>query len=109
MNNREPIKLTDTMMETIIKMAEGNPGALRVLMELYSKNPFSFLGLDDMNIRGWQVWVGYKDYCKCDLDLFIKKIKERSLEMIDVINKEATMMKSPLTAVPGGASFPKGR
>ena len=95
-------------METFIKMGEGNPGALRVLMELNAKEPLVFLGLDDMNIRGWQVWVGYKDYCKCDLDLFIKKIKERSLEMIDVINKEAMMMKSPLTAVPGGASFPKG-
>jgi len=109
MNYRIPIKLTDTMMETMTKMSEGNPGALRVLMELFtSENWLPILGLDDMNIRGWQVWVGYKDYCKCDLDLFVKKIKERSSEMVDVINDEARRMDSSLLAVTRGASFPEG-
>jgi len=108
MTDREPIKLTDTMKETIIKMCEGNPGGLRVLMEVYSKDPIHILTLDDMNIRGWQIWVGYKDYCNCDLDLFIAKLKERSVDMVNIINQEAIRAKDPVRAVTSGASRPKG-
>ena len=105
MKDRKPIQLTDTMMDTMVKMSEGNPGGLRVLLEVYSKDPLMILGLDDMNIRGWQIWVGYKDFCKCDLDLFIEKIKERSGDMVDIINQEAIRGGYPVRAVTSGASF----
>jgi hypothetical protein len=102
---RRPIQLTDTMIDTIDMMGEGNPGGLRVLMKLYAKDPFLILGLDDMNIRGWQIWVGYSDFCKGDIDKFIECIKNREDKMVLAINNEAIMIKSPLRAVVGGASF----
>lgn len=110
MSNREPIKLTDTIKDMIWKMSEGNPGAIRVICEILASEegiPFLIFGLDDMNIRGWQIWVGYKDYCKCDIELFKKKIRERSQEMVDIINNEAKKINSPLIAVCRGASFPE--
>jgi len=107
MKDRKPLKLSDTIKESIIKMSEGNPGAISVLAQLIPKYPLVFLGLDDMNIRGWQIWVGYKDFCKCDIVCFIQRIKERSEEMIFVINQEAVRSGYDVRAVKGGASNPK--
>jgi hypothetical protein len=60
-------------MDTLILMAEGNPGALNVLIELEkSDNLVWAMHLDDMNIRGTQIWLGYKDYCKQDLNKFVE-------------------------------------
>ena len=64
---RTPINLSDSTLDMIVAMSEGNPGALTVLMGmLESDNPAAtmmILHLDDMNIRGTQIWVGYKDHC----------------------------------------------
>ena len=102
------IGLNTSIAETLAIMSEGNPGALRVLCEVYNgkiENLFLFLTLDDMNIRGWQIWVGYKDYCNQDLEKFIQAIRDRDSKMVDKINMEAERMQSPLRAVIHGASF----
>lgn len=105
--NRKPIGLDTTLMDTLVIMSEGNPGALRVIMDLCKsvKDFFLILGLDDMNIRGWQIWVGYKDFCKSDMNKFIECIKNRDSDMVNTINREATMMKVDTRAVCSGASF----
>ncbi len=105
--NREPIKLNDNFMNSIIKMSEGNPGGLRVLLDLMNKELglIYILGLDDMNIRGWQIWFGYKDHCNSNIEKFIECIKNRDIEMINIINKEAMRMNIDIRAVIGGASF----
>ena len=58
---RKRIELTDSMNDMLFKMSEGNPGGLNVLMGLMDRDPLVFLALDDMNIRGTQIWIGYKD------------------------------------------------
>lgn len=88
---REKVTLKDTVQEVIVKMAEGNPGAVRVLCEL-AKAEFGImdvLSLDDMNIRGCQIWVGYKDHCGEDLSKFRQAIKKRDQEMVTTINRES--------------------
>ena len=40
---------------------------------------FDILSLDDMNMRGSQIWVAYKDHCGQDIEKFIACIKEREL------------------------------
>lgn len=89
---REKITLKDNMQSILFKMSEGNPRAIRVLMEIMEKIPekaiIYYLHLDDMNIRGCQIGVGYKDYCHENINRFIKCIKERDKEMVAVINKE---------------------
>lgn len=72
------IKLTDTVMSAVIKMSEGNPGAIRVCAELIKEggniDPDSFMGgfgnvmdLDTIRIYGSRIWMLYKDVCGEDL------------------------------------------
>ena len=104
---REKVSLFDNGMDVLIKMSEGNPGGLSILAELSKKERGVniFHGLDDMNIRGWQIWCGYKDYCKSNLDTFIDAIKKRDSDMVDKINEQAIRDQSPERAVTSGASF----
>jgi len=71
-STKSRLELTDTPMNAIIKMAEGNPGAIRVLMELFHEgaeiDPDSFMGsitgmrsLDSLGIYGHRIWGFYKD------------------------------------------------
>lgn len=75
------LKLEDTVANIILKMSEGNPGALRVLMKMLRKEDgiIYVFTLDDMGIYGSQIWVGYKDHCGQDIDKFIESIKKREV------------------------------
>lgn len=89
---RQKIELTMDTMDTIRIMSEGNPGAISVIMKLMENDPdkgiFKILDLDDMNIRGSQIWVGYKDHCGQDLEKFKQAIHDRDPEMVRTINRE---------------------
>ena len=89
---REPVNLSDSTQELFVKMSEGNPGALNVLMELLKRDDpaalMTLLSLDDMNMRGPQIWVGYKDHCESDIEIFAKAISDRDPEMIATVNSE---------------------
>ena len=77
-----------TLGETYTVMAEGNPGAMTAMTELVKDDPsFGLIylaHLDDMEIYGAHIWVGYKDICKFDVDMFRKKILDHSIK--DEIN-----------------------
>lgn len=71
-NHQEKIQLTDSNMDVFMKISEGNPGAIRVVMELFRSNfdPDSPLGsyvpilsLDHHGIYGSSVWVLFKECC----------------------------------------------
>ena len=110
MRPRKAINLDDQFMNIIMKMSEGNPGAITVLMRLvkgesetYGEDGFmALLCLDDMNIRGGQVWLGFKDHCKEDLEVFAQAIKSRDPEMVKTINARTSDEE---IAVTSGASF----
>ncbi len=82
------IKLGDTFLHAITKMAEGNPGAATVLAEILRKEHdlATILHLDDLQIRGWKIWYAFKDYCHQDLDKFISLVNERNKDMMEFIN-----------------------
>lgn len=72
------IDLTDDAMSAVAKMADGNPGALNVLVLLFTKSeeidPDAMLGgfgnilsLDTHDIYGARIWQFYKDLCGQDL------------------------------------------
>jgi hypothetical protein len=78
----ERIKLNDTMTNIMVKMSEGNPGALSAICEClkYSKQidpddlmeGFStILQLDSMGIYGTSIYVLYSDICEKDIVKFI--------------------------------------
>jgi len=105
---REKIGLMDTGMQLLLKMSEGNPGAATVLSDMMKGGTngfFAILGLDDMNIRGSQIWVGYKDHCGMDMDRFIQAIKNRDAAMVDKINEVCALTAEDEKAVTSGASF----
>lgn len=101
---RAKLKLSDSFVDVQIKMAEGNPGAASVIGKIMRcpDGLFTLMDLDDMNIRGSQIWVGYKDHCNEDIDEFILCANSRSAAMVETINNEGGSVH---TAVVGGASY----
>ena len=72
------LDLNDSIEDIIIKMSEGNPGAISVCMMLYTRggaiDPDDWLGgsggvlsLDSIGIYGSKIWMLFKDVCKQDL------------------------------------------
>ena len=79
---RKNIDLSDTVQILMIKMSEGNPGALDVLFKLVKDgNPLLMLDLDE----------------KC--------IMKRSKKMVDFLNKYYIKCGKGWLAVQSGASF----
>lgn len=104
---RKSIELKTTAIDLAVLMSEGNPGAATVLGRLM-QNDKDFpliLNLDDMNIRGTQIWIGYKDFCGEDMDKFKTAIGDRSPEMVEIINKVGQLGNHSHKAVTQGASF----
>lgn len=77
MNRNSKIELTDTPMSAMVKVADGNPGAVTVLMRLFAINPevdpqdiMGGLGpimtLDSHGIYGSEIWEFWKVMCKGD-------------------------------------------
>lgn len=110
--DRISIQLHDSLIEIVMKISERNPGAIRVILELLETgkkyHKIGGLGLiltlDDMNIWGEQVWIGYQDHCGGDLDKFAKCIMKRDTDMILTINNEYGD-RERIWATTSGASF----
>ncbi len=96
------------LRDIIIQMSEGNPGALSVLMKLNEHDTgfLDILGLDDMNIRGSQIWVAYKDHCDENISGLIQCINNRDADMIQTVNKNSGIKEM---AVERGASWEHAR
>ena len=71
-NNR--VGLQDTVQDALVKMVEGNPGAITVLLEFLKRNPdlglIHILKLDDLGIYGSHIWMLWKDVCGQDAPKF---------------------------------------
>ena len=62
-----------SIFEIVGALSEGNPGALRVLMELFGKDGAGFLdvfGCDSKRLYGSRIWMLYKDVCGEDIERF---------------------------------------
>jgi hypothetical protein len=109
---RKEIDMKMSTMDMLMLMSEGNPGALNVLAQIVRGDPNGFitiLNLDDMNIRGTQIWVGFKDYCGSDMEKFKTLVTARDPKMIAHINREGVRGNHTAKAVKCGASSPNGR
>lgn len=107
MEQREKLKIDMSAIDILTMMSEGLPGGIVVLTRLMedSRGIHNILDLDDMNIRGTQIWIGFKDYCGEDIAKFEKAIKERDPQMIDTINRVGLSGNHKHKAVTHGASF----
>lgn len=86
------IELTDSIMDMIIKMAEGNLGALNALMEIMAKHDEidpqgamggvgSILILDTWEIYGTCIYVLFNDQCDRDVRKMLMLMRACQLGM----------------------------
>lgn len=89
--------LSSTPMDIIVKMADGNPGAARVMADMFSQTPAidpdNVLGgygpvlfLDTLGIYGHRVWMLYKDVCGEDITKTVAAL--RAVQMGIASNKK---------------------
>jgi hypothetical protein len=106
---RKRIDMNMDVREMIVTMAEGNPGAVTVLIQLVQADPvmgfMDVLHLDDMNMRGPQIWVGFKDHCKQDLAAFQEAIRSRDSALVETVNASRGLAPGTPQATRYAASF----
>ena len=107
---RQEITNNDKLEDVIKKMTEGVPGASVILANATNQNAlgwFLVLELDSMNMRGSQIWLGYKDYCGEDVDLFWDCVKKHDAQMVEAVNIETAKCGQKDKAVQIGGSSHK--
>lgn len=108
---RPKIELEDTIFDGIYKISEGVPDAIVGITKLVESDEAGFmllLDLDDMNIRGSQVWEAYKYLYNEDAKKFAEAVKNRDEKMVNFINEEMASVGGE-KAVTGGASFDRSK
>ena len=90
MKQREKLSMNDSLINMAVKMAEGNPGAVRVISKILEDQGglFFLLDLDDMGMRGSQIWVAFKDYCGQDIEKLKQCLRDRDKKMVETVNRE---------------------
>jgi hypothetical protein len=84
------IQSQDTMLEAIVKMSDGNPGAITVMMQLLEQvpeiDPIAAMGgllyvlhLDDFGLYGPSIWMLYKDVCGQEIAGIVTLFRARQL------------------------------
>jgi hypothetical protein len=109
---RTEININCTIINLIRQMSEGNIGAATTLSKIaggFNNGRMRILDLDDMNIRGTQVWIGFADHCNYNLERFVECIRNRDPVMVETINQEGLRGNHNWRAVTRGASFGKTR
>lgn len=86
------ITLNDSVMDAVVKMAQGNPGAATVLAKIIQADPIGgfidICHMDDMGLKGPAIWVAYKDFAKNDLTVLTEAVRSRSKDLIAAVRAE---------------------
>lgn len=88
------INFTTTVMEAVIGLSEGNPGAATVLgglmKDIKKIDPVNKLGylayfmkMDELDIVGSNIWILYKDCCGENLTNFCSVFRALQLGIVD--------------------------
>lgn len=93
------LKLEDGTMDVIVKMAEGNPGAVVSIMNILQKNDWHgevpgvlvLMHLDDIGIYGSHLYVLVNDCCNNDLNELDKVMRNYQF---GIISKEFIQEKA---------------
>lgn len=110
--NEPKIQLTDSLQDILIKMSEGNPGALTVCLLIMTKgeqidpdNAMGGLGavlfLDTLRLYGPKIWMLYKDVCECDLPRMLAMLRAVQLGLVS-----RTQLKLAVEAYGEGLNIP---
>ncbi len=93
-NLKSRITLNMSVLDALVAMCDGNPGALSVCTQLLKEgeaiDPQAFMGgfgtimfLDTCRIYGPRIWMLYKDVCKQDLRKTCAVLRALQLGLLD--------------------------
>ncbi|AZB07466.1 hypothetical protein EG344_00725 [Chryseobacterium sp. G0162] len=87
------IQLTDNTMDVVVKMSEGNPGAMGAIMEILTKggtidpNAMGGLGsvlfLDTLGIYGTDIYILFSDICDRSLSKMLAVLRATQFGFFD--------------------------
>lgn len=91
--HKSRIEITDTLINVVTKITDGNPGAIRVCLEIYQHGNeidslawhgglVSLLELDSIGIYGSRIWMLYKDVCKESIEDTIAMLRAVQLGIL---------------------------
>jgi hypothetical protein len=117
------ICLNDTTESILVKMSEGNPGALNVLVSVLEngskidpQDAFQGLGciltLDNNGVYGSKIWMLFKDVCKCNISHTIAMVRAVQLGFLSGSKLNEALSKDYATGifdVPSYVEKVKGR
>lgn len=101
---REPLPERFTVREAVVHLSEGNPDAINVMMATlaYMPNAHQLLRrLDEMNIRGRQVFVMFRDICGGNDDTFRTALLMRDALIVDALNARIVSAQYQHVAIAG--------
>lgn len=80
-----------SVKDNLISLSDGNPGALNVLTQVADHKSGQelesfFKTLDEMNMYGPRIWLGFKDHCGEDIGLFMDCVESQDEDMVETIN-----------------------
>lgn len=86
------IDLKDTKLDVFVKLSNGNPGALSVLVDWNRRGSdidpdamtpiLSMLSLDTLEIYGSNIWILFKDRCSEDMVRFVGLLRAWQLGFV---------------------------
>lgn len=92
-SQRSRIQITDSTQSAIMKMCEGNPGALTVCVQILKEaeriDPDAIMGgigailsLDTLGLYGSRIWMLYKDVCEEDIPTMLAVLRGWQMGLI---------------------------
>lgn len=93
----------DSTMDLMVKMSEGNPGALMFCMELFkmgSRGVATLINLDDIGLYGDRLYMLWNDCCGRSAEKAIKVVKARNFGKLsnqDILDRVAGAYGKPFT------------
>ena len=87
------IDLTDTMQDIVMKMSDGNPGAIMAIMSMIKESPIidpqgamgglgPILSLDTLGVYGTEIYILHNDQCRRDTRELLMLLRANQLGVI---------------------------
>jgi len=105
-STRAKLSLTADWNEVLDTMSEGHYGSTDALLQIIQRSPSpldTIFDLDDMNMRGRQIWHAWHDVCGQDMTAFVQRVTDRDPNLVAAVN--ALTPEEPERAVRQGGSF----
>lgn len=86
---------SDDLKQSVIKMCDGNPGAINVMMGLHVEFGetaiFTIRKMDALGIYGSDIWLAYKDVCGSSFDELDRRVAKDGSALVREIREAGGM------------------